>query len=102
MLLKSKIAKALSSECRILLLGWLSDPDTHFKGREILPRRRSAVAIESIEQKWNVGNATARSHIWRLKSAGLVTVERAGGSHWISRNDPGIAQARKAGHLYVR
>lgn len=99
---KSKIAKALSAECRLLLLGWLNEPDHHFNDRLKLKGRRNAVAAPSIQQKWNVSDSTTKKHIWLLKVAGLVTVERHSRIHWVIRSSKGIAAARRAGHIYVR
>lgn len=101
LLLKSRIAKALSSECRILLLSWLREPDQHSVAWSMLKGRPAAVAVHNIEQKWNVSNSTARSHIWRLKSAGLIDVKRIDGVHWVTRNAKGIATARRVGHLFL-
>ena len=98
---ESKIAKALSSESRLLLLDWLREPERHFQNRLQWPRRRKVVATKNIQQKWNVGNLTTMKHIGILKAAGLITVERHNRLQWISRNTAGIAAARTAGHLYV-
>ena len=102
MRLQIRIAKALSIERRLLLLGWLDDPDTHFDNRWKLGGRRKAVAAPNIAQKWNVCSSTAKRHIGLLKSAGLVTVERKDHVHWVTRSSKGIAAARSVGHIYVR
>lgn len=99
---ESKIAKALSAECRLLLLDWLREPDRHFDDRLKLPGRRKAVATQNIQQKWNVGGVTTTKHIGILKAAGLVNVERYNHLQWISRNSKGITAARSAGHIFVK
>ncbi len=98
----SRIAKALAAERRLLLVGWLDDPDTHFRDRVKLKGRRNAVAAHNIEQKWNVCRSTTMKHIGILKSAGLITVERKGPVHWVTRCNRGIVNAHRAGHNYVR
>lgn len=96
------VVKALSAECRLLLLGWLREPDLHFNNRMKLTGQSNAVAATDIEQKWNVLSRTRRRHISLLAAAGVVTVERFYQVQWVTRNNEGIAAARSAGHTYVQ
>ena len=98
---RSCIAKALLAECRLLLLHWLREPDSHFRGRMKRPTNRRSVAALDIAQKWNVSGSTATKHIGLLKAAGLVNVEKRNRQKWVTRNAKGIAVATAAGHLYV-
>ena len=98
---RSCIAKALSAECRLLLLHWLREPNSHFHGRANQPANRRAVSAPDIAQKWNFSSSTATKHIGLLKAAGLVTVERHDRVKWVTRNAKGLAVAKAAGHLYI-
>lgn len=97
-----KIAKALSSECRLLLIEWLREPDRHFVGRRSCPYRRQVVAVSDIQGKWNVAQGTAMKHILLLADAQLVTVSKRDKVRWITRNSRGLIAARALGYGYVR
>lgn len=99
---QSIIAKALSSERRLLLLEWLVEPDKYFCQRAKWPIKRKAVATSDISRKWNVGKATLQMHLRLLKAAGLIMVVRHEKIRWVIRSSKGISKAKSIGHLYLK
>jgi DNA-binding transcriptional ArsR family regulator len=92
----NKLARALASDKRILILKWLKDPRRHFPPQLDGDLVRDGVCGVRIAGKLGVSQPTASEHLRILSDAGLLRSKRI--KQWIFyRRDPGgIRGARRA------
>ena len=89
------LVKALASDKRLLILGWLADPTAHF------PPQRDGNLVEDgvcsllIAEKLQVSQPTCGEHLKVLSQAGLVRGKKI--KQWVfyQRNEDRIAEAKE-------
>jgi DNA-binding transcriptional ArsR family regulator len=92
----NKLARALASDKRILILQWLKDPRRHFPPQIDGDLVRHGVCGVRIAEKLGVSQPTASEHLRILSDAGLLRSKKI--KQWIfyRRNPAGIRGARQA------
>jgi DNA-binding transcriptional ArsR family regulator len=94
--MKSRIARALASDKRILILEWLKEPTRHFPLQKDGDLEKDGVCGILIAGKLGVSHPTASEHLRILSDAGLLRPKRI--KQWIfyKRDAPGLKVARRA------
>ena len=92
----NKLARALASDKRILILQWLREPRRHFPPQVDGHLVKDGVCGVRIAEKLGVSQPTASEHLRILSDAGLLRSKKI--KQWIFyRRDPaGIRAARRA------
>jgi DNA-binding transcriptional ArsR family regulator len=67
------LVKALANEKRLLILGWLRDPEAHFPPQRDGDLVRDGVCSLLIAEKLQVSQPTCGEHLKVLSRAGLIT-----------------------------
>ena len=90
------LLKALASEKRLAILGWLKDPRAHFREQVDGDLVDDGVCGVLIAEKLGVGQPTVSEHMRILVQAGLVVTKRT--KKWIfyRRDEKAIDAAKKA------
>jgi DNA-binding transcriptional ArsR family regulator len=91
-----KVARALSSENRVLILQWLKDPVKHFRPQKDGDLVDDGVCGVLIAEKLEVTQPTASEHLRILSDAGLLKSKKI--KQWIfyKRDADGIRRARRS------
>jgi DNA-binding transcriptional ArsR family regulator len=91
-----KVARALSSEKRVLILQWLKDPVKHFRPQKDGDLVDDGVCGVLIAEKLEVTQPTASEHLRILSDAGLLKSKKI--KQWIfyKRDADGIRRARRS------
>jgi len=88
--------KALASERRLEILGWLKDPRAHFPPQVDGDLVRDGVCGVFIAQKLGVSPPTASEHMRILVQAGLVQAKRIKQWTFYRRDEASIAAVKRA------
>lgn len=90
-----KIASALASEKRILILKWLKDPTSHFPPQKDGDLVKDGVCGLLIAEKLKISHPTASEHLRILSDAGLLESKKI--KQWIfyKRDASGLKAARR-------
>src|SRR6059058_6192631 len=95
-MLSLDVVKALGNERRLQILRWLKAPRSHF------PRQVDGDLVDDgvcglfIAQKLGVGQPTASEHLRVLVQAGLIRSKRIKQWTFYKRDEPRIAQVKRA------
>jgi DNA-binding transcriptional ArsR family regulator len=94
--MNSKVARALSSEKRVLILQWLKNPVKHFRPQKDGDLVDDGVCGVLIAEKLEVTQPTASEHLRILSDAGLLKSKKI--KQWIfyKRDADGIRRARRS------
>ena len=90
-MLSVDIVKALASEKRLQILGWLKDPRRHFPPQVSGDLVRDGVCGVFIAQKLGVSQPTAGEHLRVLVLAGLIRPKRIKQWTFYKRDEKRIA-----------
>ena len=74
----AELFRALGSEKRLAIVGWLRDPVCHFPPQRDGDLVEDGVCVMFIAEKLGVAAPTATRHLQVLSQAGLVTARRIG------------------------
>jgi DNA-binding transcriptional ArsR family regulator len=91
-----RIARALASGKRVLILKWLKDPTRHFRPQIDGDLVRDGVCGLRIAQKLGVSQPTASEHLRILSTAGLLRSRKIKQWMFYRRDAAGIRRARRA------
>jgi ArsR family transcriptional regulator len=94
--LSVEVVKALASERRIQILGWLKEPREHFPPQVDGDLVRDGVCGVLIARKLGVSQPTASEHLRILCQAGLVTPKRIKQWTFYRRNEKRIGEVKRA------
>jgi len=88
------LIKALANDKRLLILGWLRDPEAHFPPQRDGDLVRDGVCSLYIAEKLGVSQPTCGEHLKVLSRAGLVHGTRI--KQWVfyRRDEERIARAK--------
>jgi ArsR family transcriptional regulator len=94
--MNTRVARALASDKRILILQWLKDPRRHFPPQIDGDLVTDGVCGVRIAEKLGVSQPTASEHLRILSDAGLLRSRKI--KQWIfyRRDAAGIRVARRA------
>jgi DNA-binding transcriptional ArsR family regulator len=94
--MNTRVARALASDKRLLILQWLKDPRRHFPPQIDGDLVADGVCGVRIAQKLGVSQPTASEHLRILSDAGLLRSRKI--KQWIfyRRDAAGIRLARRA------
>lgn len=95
-MLSVEVVKAVASERRILILGWLKEPREHFPPQVDGDLVRDGVCGVLIARKLGVSQPTASEHLRILCQAGLLTPKRIKQWTFYRRNEKRIAEVKRA------
>src|SRR4030095_4025444 len=95
-MLSVNVAKALASERRLQILGWLQTPRAHFPPQVDGDLVRDGVCGVFIAQKLGVSQPTASEHLKILAQAGLVRARRIRQWTFYKRDEKRIAEVKRA------
>ena len=95
-MLSVNVAKALASERRLQILGWLQAPRAHFPPQVDGDLVRDGVCGVFIAQKLGVSQPTASEHLKILSQAGLVRARRIKQWTCYKRDEKRIAEVKRA------
>jgi DNA-binding transcriptional ArsR family regulator len=82
--------KAIDSDVRRRILGWLRDPSGNFPLQEHGQPREVGVCVMHIQQKAGLSPATISSHLGLLASAGLITTTSIGKWTYVRRDEDAL------------
>jgi ArsR family transcriptional regulator len=94
--LSVEVVKALASERRIQILGWLKEPREHFPPQVDGDLVRDGVCGVLIARKLGVSQPTASEHLRILCQAGLLTPKRIKQWTFYRRNEKRISEVKRA------
>jgi ArsR family transcriptional regulator len=95
-MLSVDLVKALASERRLRILGWLKDPRAHFPPQVDGDLVRDGVCGVLIAQKLGISPPTASEHLRVLARAGLIRPKRIKQWTFYKRDEGRIAEAKRA------
>ena len=87
--------KALASERRLEILGWLKDPRAHFPDQAWGDPVADGVCGQFIAQKLGVSQPTASEHLRILVQVGLLTPKRRKQWTFYRRNEARIEAVKR-------
>src|SRR5678815_5010969 len=90
-----ELAKALSSDRRLLVLEWLKDPTAHFPPQVDGDLVKDGVCGVFIAEKLGVSPPTASVHLKILARAGFVRAKRIKQWTFYKRNEARITEVKK-------
>lgn len=88
--------RALANEKRLQILEWLKDPRAHFPPQVEGDLVRDGVCGVFIADKLGVSQPTASEHLKVLTQAGLIRGKRIKQWTFYKRDEPGIAELKRA------
>lgn len=93
-MLDAELLKALANEKRLLVLGWLRDPEAHFPPQRDGDLVRDGVCSLLIAEKLGVSQPTCGEHLKVLSRAGLIRGKKI--KQWVfyQRDEQRIAEAK--------
>src|SRR3954471_11637953 len=94
--LSTHVIKALANDSRLQILRWLQDPRSHFPAQVEGDLVDDGVCGLFIAQKLGVGQPTASEHLRVLVHAGLIRSRRIKQWTFYKRDEPRIAQVKRA------
>lgn len=89
------VFKALASEKRLQLLGWLKAPASHFPPHPEGDFTEHGVCAMDIAAKLGVSQPTASAHLRVLTQAGLLKTKRIRQWTFYSRDERRIAEVKR-------
>ena len=92
----ASLLRALASEKRLAILGWLKDPRAHFREQIDGDLVDDGVCGVLIAEKLGVGPPTVSEHMRILVQAGLVVTKRTKKWTFYRRDEKAIDAAKKA------
>ena len=95
-MLSIEVVKALASERRLQILGWLKEPRAHFPPQVDGDLVKDGVCAVFIAQKLGVSQPTAGEHLQILARAGLVRTKRIKQWTFYKRDEKRIASVKRA------
>jgi ArsR family transcriptional regulator len=95
-MLSAQVLKALASERRLEILGWLKDPRANFPPQVYGDLVKDGVCGVFIAQKLGVTQPTASEHLRVLAQAGLVRGKRIRQWTFYKRDEKRIAEVKRA------
>lgn len=93
------VFKALASEKRIQVLGWLKNPAAHFPAQADGDLVEDGVCALFIAQKLGVSQPTASQHLRVLTQAGLIRPKRIRQWTFYKRNERRIDEVKRLIHV---
>ena len=90
------VAKALASERRQQILGWLKQPRKHFRPQVEGDLVRDGVCGLFIAEKLGVSQPTASEHLKVLSRAGLIRARRIKQWTFYKRDEKRIAEVKRS------
>ena len=90
------LLRALASDKRLAILGWLKDPRAHFREQVDGDLVDDGVCGVLIAEKLGVGQPTVSEHMRILVQAGLVVAKRTKKWTFYRRDERAIDAAKKA------
>lgn len=90
-----ELAKALSSDRRLLVLEWLKDPTAHFPPQADGDLAKDGVCAVFIAEKLGVSQPTAGEHLKILSRVGLVIATRKKQWTFYRRNERRLRGVKK-------
>jgi DNA-binding transcriptional ArsR family regulator len=90
------VFRALASERRLRILGWLRDPRAHFPPQADGDLVRDGVCGVLIARKLGVSQATLSEHMRVLRAAGLVRAKRVRQWTFYRRDEAVIRRCKEA------
>ncbi|HIC81142.1 MAG TPA: ArsR family transcriptional regulator [Kiloniellaceae bacterium] len=87
-------SKALASDARMQILGWLKDPRLHFAHQKTGDPAEIGVCVTLIADKLGMSQPTVSRHLELLRRADFVAVNRIGRWSYFSRSERGLADYR--------
>ena len=83
--------KALASDVRLSILGWLAEPDVHFLHQVTGKPSEIGVCVTLLTEKLDMAQPTVSRHLELLRRAGFLTVNKIGRWSFFQRNDAAVA-----------
>ena len=84
-------SKALASDVRLSILGWLAEPDTHFSHQMTGKPSEIGVCVTLITEKLEMAQPTVSRHLELLRRAGFLTVNKVGRWSFFQRDEAAVA-----------
>jgi len=84
-------SKALASEARLTILGWMAEPDLHFSHQETGKPSDIGVCVTLLAEKLELSQPTVSRHLELLRRAGFLTVHKIGKWSFFKRDAAAVA-----------
>ncbi len=85
-------SKALASDARFSILGWLAEPDDHFAHQVTGNPSEIGVCVTLLTEKLGMSQPTVSRHLELLKRADFLSVRKIGRWSYFARNEAGISE----------
>ncbi len=82
-----EINKVLSNRTRLLILGWLKDPENHFPPHPELGHFDDGVCVQFIHDKTGLSQSTVSHYLSLMQKAGLIIPTRHGKWTYYKRDE---------------
>jgi ArsR family transcriptional regulator len=94
-MIEQSALRALASDKRLAILGWLKDPKAHFPPQVDGDLVKDGVCSVFIAQKLGVSQPTASEHLKHLTQAGLVIPRRIKQWTFYRRNERRLRELKR-------
>ncbi|WP_300061880.1 helix-turn-helix transcriptional regulator [uncultured Roseobacter sp.] len=84
-------SKALASDVRLSILGWLAEPDAHFSHQVTGKPSEIGVCVTLLTEKLDMAQPTVSRHLELLRRAGFLTVSKTGRWSFFQRDEDAVA-----------
>lgn len=84
-------SKAIASDSRLAILGWLADPNTHFPHQMTGNPSEIGVCVTLLSEKLAMAQPTVSRHLELLRRAGFLKVEKIGRWSFFKRDEVAIS-----------
>ncbi|WP_218128237.1 ArsR/SmtB family transcription factor [Rhodospira trueperi] len=84
-------AKALASDVRLLILGWLKDPAAHFSHQVTGDPAEIGVCVTLLTAKLGMSQPTVSRHLEILRRAGFLRVRKIGRWSFFARDEAALS-----------
>ena len=85
-------SKALASDVRLSILGWLADPDVYFSHQVTGKPTEIGVCVTLLTEKLGMAQPTVSRHLELLHRAGFLTVNKIGRWSFFQRDEAAISE----------
>ncbi len=85
-------SKALASDARLSIMGWLIDPDAHFSRQVTGKPSEIGVCVTLLTEKLDMAQPTVSRHLELLRRADFLTMNKIGRWSFFQRNEAAVLE----------
>jgi ArsR family transcriptional regulator len=88
-------SKALASDVRLAILGWLASPDLYFSHQATGTPSEIGVCVTLLVEKLEMSQPTVSRHLELLRRSGFLTVKKIGRWSFFKRNEAEVTRYKE-------